>query len=164
MSETVLAVVAVSNVAPAGEFRLRAEYLRQTDDEMLAHARSVLTQRLLRGNVINFFGVQWGLMSHFVSPDPHYVPAGRAAESLFLNLYTEKQWTTNCGMLQRQLTDPIGTGVANASLWAEAQYRTTPFPVWCVHCLSVECFWKKKGRRGVPIVEFRELVRVGAFV
>jgi hypothetical protein len=38
------------------------------------------------GNLINFFGVSWGIISAIVPPSPAYQPQARAYESTFLNI------------------------------------------------------------------------------
>ena len=60
--------------------------------------KSVLYGRMTLGNIYNFFGVSWGIIAAVVT-NPDYVPADDAYQSLFLNLYNEKQWATKCNIL-----------------------------------------------------------------
>ncbi len=114
---------------PSGEFRLYADFYHQTDAVMIQRAQDELDQRMTSGNLINFFGVQFGFMSLFVPEDIHYVPANRVQESKFLNLFTEKQWTTNVNYIRLERNDPVGSGVASATVWATDVQTATQVPV-----------------------------------
>jgi hypothetical protein len=63
-----------------------AYFTPATDAAMLTYAKQQLKSRLMFGNLINFFGVAWGLIPAFAPPSPDYRPAALAVESTALNL------------------------------------------------------------------------------
>ena len=119
--ESVRALVPV-NFNNGTEFTDRIDAgLLAPGEEAEAYARDTLRRRMITGDIYNFLGVSFGLMEYFIPPNPLYVPAARAVESLFLNEYNEKQWVTNSHMLYTWVQDPVGTGQLGTSL-----YNTQP--------------------------------------
>ena len=72
--------------------------------ELQKYAKSILSFRLDAGNLINFFGVGWGLVNSIIT-NPDYEPKAQAKESLFLNVLNEKQWSTNINVVYASLVD-----------------------------------------------------------
>lgn len=100
------------------EFTSTARYYGYSHQETVDLARSTYLRRMLTGDVYNFFGVSWGLIELVIKPDPLYQPAERGLENLFLNLYNEKQWVTNCNFLYNGYMDPVGSGLLSYSLYS----------------------------------------------
>jgi hypothetical protein len=75
-------------------------------EEALDMGKKTSFQRMIFGDIYNFFGVSFGIIELFIKPDPLYAPADRALENTFLNLYNEKQWVTNCHWLYNMYINP----------------------------------------------------------
>ena len=110
-----------------GEFPAYQAVRNLSDDDAQSYAAATLAGRRAFGNVILAMGVQWGLMGLFVGPTASFVPADRQAEKLFLNLFTDKQWTTQVNVLASQVADP--TIVCAPSLWAANRTLAAHIPV-----------------------------------
>lgn len=115
------AVVPVAFGSPA-EFQLYCNYYGCSYDEQVALTKQTCAERMTLGNVINFFGVSWGLVNSIIT-NPSYEPHSLAHQSLFLNLLNEKQWSTNCAVLYQCAKDPLaGLGWIGNSSWFDSSY------------------------------------------
>ena len=83
--------------------------------------------RLAFGNIINFFAVSWGLIVAFAPPSKAYVPQNLAYESIFLNIYNERQWTTNCAYLYTSVVNASDTILP--SIWMTNSSLSSAIPV-----------------------------------
>lgn len=97
------AIVPVGWAAPS-ELYGYGQYYDLSTMELEEYAKSLLSSRLHAGNLINFFGVSWGLVNSIIT-NPDYVPKAQAKESLFLNVLNEKQWSTNINVVYESLID-----------------------------------------------------------
>lgn len=77
-----------------------------TYSQTRSYARETLMQRRTAGDIIRGFGAMWGLIPLFAPVPTSYVPAEYARESIFLNIWNEKQWTTQVLYLQQQVNNP----------------------------------------------------------
>jgi len=77
-----------------------------TTAETRAYASKTLAGRMTTGDIIRGFGAAWGVIPLFAPPPASYVPAAHARESIFLNIWNEKQWTTQTAMLAQQAAAP----------------------------------------------------------
>jgi hypothetical protein len=90
--------------AAPGEFYGYGQYYGLSSSVLQEYAKSILALRLNAGNLVNFFGVGWGLVNSIIT-NPDYVPKAQAKESLFLNVLNEKQWSTNINVVYESLLD-----------------------------------------------------------
>jgi len=115
------AVVPVSFGSPA-EFQLYCNYYGCSYDEQVALTKQTCLERMTFGNIINFFGVSWGLVKSIIT-NPSYVPSTLAHQSLFLNVLNEKQWSTNSAILYECSKDPLSSlGWIGNSSWFDSSY------------------------------------------
>jgi hypothetical protein len=123
-------VVAVVPVVMSGvsEFTTLGRFKGWTDNQVISYAKSTLYSRLTIGNVINFFGVSWGLIAAFAPPSAGYVPQSKAYESIFLNIYNERQWITNCNYLYEGYLNP-GSDFVGESIWITNPNLSQDIPV-----------------------------------
>ena len=110
-----VAVVPVGWAAP-GEFYGYGQYYGLSSSVLQEYAKSILALRLNAGNLVNFFGVGWGLVNSIIT-NPDYVPKAQARESLFLNVLNEKQWSTNCNVIYENLVDIASSEWLQPSIW-----------------------------------------------
>jgi hypothetical protein len=96
----------------------------------LSNVRATLSGRLMLGNLIRGLIVQWGLIGFFLPPNPNYVPQKDVGESHFLNLFNEKQWTTQSLVLQAQVDDP--SLVLQPDVWVANRTLSPTIPVFVV--------------------------------
>lgn len=116
------AVVPVAFGSPS-EFQLYCNYYGCSYEEQIALMKNACAQRMTFGNIINFFGVSWGLVNSIIT-NPGYVPATLAHESLFLNVLNEKQWGTNTNILYECSKNPSsGLGFVGNSTWQDSNYN-----------------------------------------
>ena len=125
--ENVKAVIPVV-FGDADEFSQQANFYGWAEEETLAVAASTLQQRMYTGDFINAIGVCWGIIPFFAT-NPTYVPQEKAAESIFLNIYNEKQWTTNINVLYNGVHQP-SRWVSKHSLWAQRTDLDPAIPVF----------------------------------
>jgi pimeloyl-ACP methyl ester carboxylesterase len=122
-------VVAVVPIAwGVGEFIAYQQTRNLSDAQALNYAQSTVAGRRLFGNIIRGLGVSWGLMNAFVPPSSTFVPQSRVAEKDFINLYTEKQWTTQVMILADQVARPAQLLVPD--LWETNRTLAATIPVF----------------------------------
>jgi hypothetical protein len=114
--DNVVAIVPVS-FSNYSEFVGPMTYYNIPQDEMVETAKQTAWQRLMIGDFSNFVGVSFGLIELLAKPSSVYVPADRALEATFLNLYNEKQWVTNSNFLYGMYVDPVEAGQFSPSLY-----------------------------------------------
>ena len=117
------AVVPVAFGSPS-EFQLYCNYYGCSYNEQIALMKQTCSQRMVFGNIINFFGVGFGLVNSIIT-NPNYVPSSLARASLFLNLLNEKQWSTNTNILYECSLNPANpqlTGFVGNSTWVDPAY------------------------------------------
>ena len=117
------AVVPVAFGSPS-EFQLYCNYYGCSYNEQIALMKKTCGQRMVFGNLINFFAVGWGLVNSIIT-NPNYVPSSLARASLFLNVLNEKQWSTNTNILYECSLNPANpelTGFVGNSSWVDPAY------------------------------------------
>ena len=80
-------VVPVAFGSP-NEYQSYVDYYGGGEAKQRELIRQACAARKTFGNIINFFGVSWGLIATFIS-NPSYDPKSRTFEHLFLNLMNE---------------------------------------------------------------------------
>lgn len=98
------------------EFQAILQYYDMSLKDATAMAKMTLASRISFGQAINFFAVSWGLISLFI-PNGAYQPANLAYESHFLNLFNERQWSTNNNFNYQASQNPQALGVIGPSYW-----------------------------------------------
>lgn len=122
--DNVKAVIPVS-FSPYQEFTFYGNFYGLNSAEVTAVAKETLAQRLSAGNAINFFGVSWGVIAG-IATSPAYVPHNLEYESDFLNLYNEKQWSTNCYYLYKGVLNPSGSLSGTSQFVGETVWASNP--------------------------------------
>ncbi len=92
--QKVVAVVPIV-MSQVGEFTSYGSYYGWSEDKIIQNAKFTLASRASFANIINFFGVCWGVIAAISPPSVNYRPTKYAYESAFLNIYNERQWVTN---------------------------------------------------------------------
>ena len=113
------------------EFMTLAAYRGWDASTAASVAVTTLTSRLALCDVIRGLAVQWGLMPLFVPLDANYTLAATQGEKLFLNLYTEKQWTTQCFYLYEQISNPH-TLLLSPDIWTRNRTLAPSIPVFAL--------------------------------
>ncbi len=128
--DKVVAVVPVV-MSQVGEFTAYGTYFDWSDDKINQYAKYMLSSRVLFANIINFFGVCWGLISVIVPPSADYRPKKYAYESTFLNIYNERQWVTNTNIIYAASKDPQASNYlfVGESVWLTNSSLSSAIPV-----------------------------------
>lgn len=112
-----LAVVAAGGVSPFSEFSAKRAFYHTSEADAIEDCRTTNAGRETMAHIYGLFGVCWGLVEALV-PAGSFVPAAKSYESHFLNLFNEKQWTTQAASLQRAASTPDCEGFYAAGTFA----------------------------------------------
>jgi pimeloyl-ACP methyl ester carboxylesterase len=153
-------------VVPVGfsllnEFEQIVAFFNQSRDEVNAIAKSSLEKRLSLCDQYSAWQSVSGLIATQIPDMPGYVPQARVTEFHFLNLMNEKQWTTNCRMLQLMLEDPAGP-IGSPTPWTNASIPLDA-PVWAFIAgmtsgnLNAQCGSMELNSPGCRFIHFQYL-------
>lgn len=123
--DRVLAVVPVG-FGPTTEMQGLANFYNWTYDEQVEKSKATQYRRMQTGNFVNFFLVSFGIADYFFKVGD-YQPSDRGYESHFLNLYNEKQWTTENTILRQASVSGSFTGY---TLWYRNTSLSPDIPVY----------------------------------
>jgi pimeloyl-ACP methyl ester carboxylesterase len=103
------------------------QYNQWSYDHIKNYAQAQVAGRRALGDVIRAIAVQWGIMPLFV-PSSEFTPPNMQYESEFLNLFNEKQWTTQVQYLSDQVANP--DTILTPDLWVTDTSLQSSIPVF----------------------------------